>query len=187
MFDTRDIENYWNLGRWRGIQVWMHWSALLSFVWLYILLGSVVATLIGAAALFFLFIVHEFGHVIALRRRGAYIDRITFFGIHGQTEHAPLRKQVDEILAAWSGVAAQAVVLILTLVARPFLTEIANPYFWMVAGPTMFVFINFNIFLMLVALLPIGPFDGRVAWQVIPLVHENWRSAIERLLRYSQS
>jgi hypothetical protein len=30
------------------------------------------------------------------------------------------------------------------------------------------VFTKINIFLMIIALLPIGPFDGHTAWQVIP-------------------
>jgi Zn-dependent protease len=49
------------------------------------------------------------------------------------------------------------------------------PWAWVVVGPVFFVWVKLNIFLMLLALLPIGPFDGRAAWQVIPRLRQALR------------
>ena len=44
-------QDAFNLGTWGRIPVSLHWTALLSFAWLYIIFWDVVATLIGAVAL----------------------------------------------------------------------------------------------------------------------------------------
>jgi Zn-dependent protease len=45
----------------------------------------------------------------------------------------------------------------------------------MMAGPPLFVFTKLNILLMVVALLPLGPFDGHRAWAVIPWLRRSIR------------
>jgi hypothetical protein len=38
-----------------------------------------------------------------------------------------------------------------------------------------FIFTKFNILLLIVALLPIGPFDGHDAWKIIPRMRNSMR------------
>ena len=68
------------------------------------------------------------------------------------------------------------VVLLVALGIGYALAPLESPIVWLVAGPILFVFTKLNIFLMLIALLPIGPFDGHSAWAVIPRL----RKAIRR-------
>ena len=160
-------QNYWQLGTWGRIPVSMHWTVLLIFVWLYLYFWDVLATAIASAAFFFLLVAHEFGHVVALRRRKIGVESIALYGIHGKTAYG-YASQKDEILIAWAGVAAQLAILVLALVVRYSLDLASHPIVLAIARPILVVFINLNIVLMIVALLPIGPFDGRAAWSAIP-------------------
>ena len=160
-------QNYWQLGIWGRIPVSMHWTVLLIFVWLYLYFWDVLATAIASGAFFFLLVAHEFGHVVVLRRRKIAVESIALYGIHGKTSYG-YASQKDEILIAWAGVGAQLVILVLALVVRYSLDLTSHPLVLAIARPVLVVFINLNIVLMIVALLPIGPFDGRAAWSAIP-------------------
>jgi stage IV sporulation protein FB len=167
-----DAKNHWELGRWRGVDVRLHWTVLLSCAWLYLLLNDLLATAIGGVALLLLFIAHELGHVFVARRRRLAVYSIELNGLHGRTEHADGRA-ADELAIAWGGVAAQCVPLILAFAL--FWAASGVPWAWVVVGPVFFVWVKLNVFLMLLALLPIGPFDGRAAWQVIPRLRQALR------------
>lgn len=165
----------WHLGYWRGIPVEMHWTVLLSFAWMYLIFFDLVASAIGAVALFVLFVVHELGHVFVLRRRRIAVERIQLFGIHGKTSHEWASSE-NAMFVAWGGVAAQLVVLLVALAIGYALTRFNPPAFaWVVAGPVLLVWTKLNVFIMVIALLPIGPFDGRAAWYVIPWARGAWR------------
>ncbi|HSS26519.1 MAG TPA: hypothetical protein VLL50_01065 [Usitatibacter sp.] len=163
-------ENYWRLGTWGRIPVAMHWTVLLAFAWMYLVFWSLPGTLLGAAALFAVMIIHEMGHVLVLRRRKVPIDSITFFGVHGTTSHVPSSQGI-EIAVAWAGVVAQVVLLVITLSVAPLLDFSSVPallaWAW---GVIYLVFTKLNVFLMVIALLPIGPFDGRAAWSIFSYV-----------------
>ena len=152
----------------------MHWTVLLVFAWIYLVLWDVLATFIAAIAFFVLLVVHEIGHVAILRWKKVPISGITFYGIHGTTEHAPARQGV-EIAVAWAGVGAQVILLVAATLIAPFALSASPPWLAMILGPVFLVFTRFNIFLMIVALLPIGPFDGRQAWAVFPYWRAAWR------------
>jgi Zn-dependent protease len=159
----------WDLGTWGRIPVTMHWTVLLSFAWLYIFFLDVLATAIGAVALFLLFIAHEYGHVLVLRRRRIAVTGIAFFGLHGETSYNEYAaKAGDEVAVAWGGVAAQLVVMLLAIAATELIPFASIPFGPLVWGPMYFVFLKFNVLLMIIALLPIGPFDGHAAWKAIP-------------------
>ena len=158
----------WQLGTWGRIPVSMHWTVLLSAAWLYIIFQDVVSTLIGCVGMVVLMLAHEYGHVLALRRRRLAVTSIQLFGVHGQTTYNEYAaKGNDAIVVAWAGVAAQALIMVLALAANAFVPFEAVPFSHVVWGPLYFMFVKFNVFLMIVALLPIGPFDGHDAWKVI--------------------
>jgi Zn-dependent protease len=145
----------------------MHWTVLIVFPWLYLFLSDLLATAIASAAFVVLLVVHELGHVAVLRKNKIPIQEIRLNGIHGDTAHGYASPGVD-IAVAWGGVAAQLVVLMLALAVGYSADFSASPIASVIAGPVLLVFIKLNIFLMIVALLPIGPFDGHRAWAVIP-------------------
>jgi len=159
--------NYWQLGTWRRVPVSMHWTVLIAFAWLYLFFFDLLATAIASVAFFALLVAHELGHVVVLRRRKIAVASVELFGIHGRTSHA-WASAADEIRIAWGGVGAQMVVLLSALGIGYLLEPVTIPIVWIIAGPILFVLTKLNIFLMLIALLPIGPFDGHAAWAVIP-------------------
>lgn len=161
--------DHWNLGLWRGIPVAMHWTFLLSCAWLFLWLGSVVATLIGSVALLLLFIAHEAGHVLMIKWRGMQAERIMINGLHGRTE-VSYADAWNGGIVAWGGVLAQLAVLVVAGVASGLASGVGSPMAWTVLGPALFVFTKVNLFLMVIALLPIGPFDGAAAWALMPLL-----------------
>jgi hypothetical protein len=81
---------------------------------------------------------------------------------------------------AWAGVAAQLAVLVVALAARLAMPRGLPPAAYYVAQGLFTVFIGFNIFLMIVALLPIGPFDGHAAWRVFALMRDKRRKKARR-------
>jgi len=167
------VENYWHLGRWFRIPVAMHWTVLLAFPWLWLWSRSLVFAAIGFAAFVPLKLVHEFGHAFMARRRGLTVDGITINFLHGETSHAYPRNERDDILIAWSGVLAQALVLLLAGALEFGVEEISNPWVLLVAEPVLTVWTVWNGFLMIVALLPIGPMDGHRAWRLIPYLRKS--------------
>jgi Zn-dependent protease len=167
-------QNYWQLGTWRRIPVSMHWTVLIVFAWLYLFFWDVLATVIASAAFFSLLVAHELGHVAVLRMRKIAVERIELNGIHGKTSHA-WASASDEILVAWGGVGAQLIVLLLALASGYAFDLRSSPLAAFIAGPILFVFTKLNVFLMIVALLPIGPFDGHGAWAAIPWARKSMR------------
>src|SRR5215831_6634064 len=174
-------ENHWSLGRWGRIPVAMHWTVLLAFAWMYLIFWSFTAMVVGSIAFFIVLVVHEMGHVAMLRRLKVPIDRIVLYGIHGDTSHG-YAGPGGEIAVAWSGVGAQLVLLLVVLALAYFVPLQAIPFAPAIVGPAGFVFVNLNIFVMVIALLPIGPFGGRVAWSVFAY----WKAQARKRKREKQ-
>jgi Zn-dependent protease len=169
-------QDYWQLGTWGRIPVSMHWTVLLNFAWLYIIFQDLLATLIAAPTLFLVMMAHVFGHVATLRRRRIKPTAISLFGLHGEVAFNEYdAKAGDRIAIAWSGVGAQVVVMLLAVAANAFIPFQEIPLALLVWGPMYFIFTKFNILLLIVALLPIGPFDGHDAWKIIPRMRNSMR------------
>jgi Zn-dependent protease len=166
--------NYWSLGTWRRVPVSMHWTVLFAFAWLYIIFFDVGQTLIGSAAYALVLVVHELGHVAVLRTKRIAVLEIRFFGVHGSVHHAYASPR-EEVQVAWAGVAAQLALLAAALAARSIVAGRLSPIGYYIAHPVFTVLIGFNVFLMIVALLPIGPFDGQAAWRVFGMMRAKRR------------
>jgi Zn-dependent protease len=159
----------WNLGTWGRIPVSMHWTVLLALAWLWLFTWNPVGWIVAAACFFALLVAHEFGHVFMLRRRRIPVMAITLYGLHGETHYDEYSAKAADVTAvAWGGVGAQALILVAALAFQFTVNLSAAPWLAVVAGPMLLVFTFINVFLMILALLPIGPFDGHAAWQVIP-------------------
>ena len=172
-------QNYWSLGTWRRVPVSMHWTVLFAFAWLYIVFFDVVQTLIGSVAYAIVLLVHELGHGVALRLKRIPVLEIRFFGVHGNVHHGYASPR-EEMQIAWAGVAAQLVLLAVASGVRALVAGNLSPIGYYIARPVFTVLIGFNIFLMIVALLPIGPFDGHAAWQVFGMMRAKRRKKAAR-------
>jgi Zn-dependent protease len=162
-------QDHWPLGTWGRIPVTMHWTVLLSFAWMYLVFFDIVLTLVAIPFVFLLLVAHEWGHVIALRRRKIGVTGVALFGIHGETSYNEYAARPSDVVAvAWSGVIAQLVVMLLAFAAVTFIPFNAIPFGATLSTVIFVVLVKINVFLMIVALLPIGPFDGHQAWKIIP-------------------
>ncbi len=164
----------WELGRIGGIPVAMHWTVLLWAIWLPLWYGSIWGLLLGAPALVVVYLVHEFGHVYAARRRRIGVYNIVLEGLHGRTGRATA-SHGDEVAVAWAGVVAQMLLLVAALIVSAFVVPLLPAAVQFVVGPVLFVWTVVNPILAVIALLPIGPFDGHQAWQVTGLVKARWK------------
>lgn len=169
------MQDHWDLGRWGGLPVTMHWTVLLAFPWLFLWMRDLVGAAIGTVAFLLLLAAHEFGHVYAARWRRIPVYGINFSGMHGETSRGHARTVKDDVLVAWAGVGAQVLVLAAAYGLWMLVGRAGSPLLATLASPVFVVWTQWNIFLMIVALLPIGPMDGHAAWKIIPLVRNSFR------------
>lgn len=161
-------QDSWSLGTWGRVPVSMHWTVLLTFAWMYLIFMDVTLMLASIPFIFLVFVVHELGHVVVLRRRKIAVTGVTLFGIHGETSYNEYAaKPGDAVAVAWGGVAAQLVLMLAALAAHELVPWSSVPFGAFLDTVMFVVLVKLNIFIMIVALLPIGPFDGHAAWHVI--------------------
>jgi Zn-dependent protease len=135
---------------------------------MYLVFMDAVLMLLSIPFVFLIFAVHELGHVVVLRRRKIAVTGVSLWGIHGETSYNEYAAKPGDVVAvAWGGVGAQAVLMLLALGLTQLVPFSAVPFGGELALVMFVVLVKLNVFLMIVALLPIGPFDGHAAWQVI--------------------
>lgn len=157
------------LGRFAGIDVFVHWTFLILLGWIFFALlgsnGDVARALGGVAFILLLFgcvVLHEYGHALTARRYGIRTRDITLLPIGGvaRLERMPENPR-HELAVALAGPAVNVViaaVLFLWLVATrgwPVSFE-ANLLEGSIATRLMTV----NLFLAVFNLLPAFPMDG---------------------------
>lgn len=160
-------QDSWSLGTWWRVPVQMHWTVLLAFAWMYLIFMDVVLMLASIPFVFMLLAVHELGHVAVLRRRRIPVSGISLWGFHGETSYNEYAaKPGDTVAVAWGGVLAQLLLMLVALAIIATGVLQAIPFGGVLGTVMLVVWVKLNIFLMIIALLPIGPFDGHAAWQV---------------------
>jgi Zn-dependent protease len=169
------MRSSWRLGRWRGVPISLHWTVLIGIPWFLYQTRSLAGTAIAFVGFLFLMLVHELGHAAVARWRRVDVDRIQLFFLHGTCtlSEAPY-DELDDVLIAWGGVAAQFVVLVIALAADVLLAMFA-PAARYLAWPLLRVLIATNLFIIVFNLIPLAPFDGAKAWRILPMLAEWWR------------
>ena len=157
---------------WKRIPVWAHASLLLWFPWYYMSSQQLNATLQYALASIFVLTAHEFGHAVMARRRSTKVKGIKLYIFFGTCETETSYYEIDDVYIAWGGVLAQGLILIVSLLMNVVLIRFA-PDLQYELKPLFNVLIYYNVFWILLNLLPVAPLDGHRAWRLIPL----WRGA----------
>jgi Zn-dependent protease len=168
------MRSSWKLGRWRGVPISLHWTVLIGIPWFYYETRSLAGTAIAFVAFCFLIFVHELGHAAVARWRGVKVEGIRLFFIHGTCTTEEPYYELDDVLIAWGGVAAQFVVLVIAFGADLLLAAFAPSGHWL-ASSVLRVFIGANLFIMIVNLIPVAPFDGFKAWRILPILRDWWQ------------
>ena len=169
-------QDSWSLGTWGRVPVSMHWTVLLAFAWMYLVFMDMALMLLSIPFVFLLFAVHELGHVLMLRRRKIGVTGVSLWGIHGETSYNEYAAKPGDVVAvAWAGVGAQVVLMLLALAVVQLVPFGAIPFGSAISQVMYVVLVKLNVFIMIIALLPIGPFDGHAAWQVIPRMRARFK------------
>jgi Zn-dependent protease len=147
------------------VDVYVHWTvfALVAFI----LVNAVhrpLLSLVGLVCYFGMMFIHEWGHVIAARRRGSRVSSVKLYPIFALTCFETPWSRFDHCIIAWGGVLAQMAV------ALPLVAWVA------VFGYTRFEAVNaavailgfFSLGLVVINLLPFPPLDGATAWGIVP-------------------
>jgi len=169
--ETARMSWSWKMGRFAGIDVYIHATFLLLILWLlglHFTRGSNVAeTLAGIGfvlALFGCVVLHEYGHALTARRYGIKTRDITLLPIGGlaRLERIP-KVPLQELLVALAGPAVNVVIAallfgILALTGR--LSLGLSSILKGVGGNPIVELAAINIWLALFNLLPAFPMDG---------------------------
>ena len=103
---------------------------------------------------------HVLGHAIAVQTAGARCTRWEITGFGGRCRYRTTVGARARVAIAWSGVAAQGVLLLTALLVRALVDVPRTP-----ADVTLVHFlVTVNLGLMAVELLPLRMFDGPEAW-----------------------
>lgn len=154
---------WFELGRFRGAPVRLHWSALVAPI---VLSGfridlAYVLGYVGIVA------VHELGHAFVVQRRGLRVVEIAIHGLGGHCRHE-LGTDLDRQVIAWGGVVAQAwasVLLRAYLVASDHWNLPGSGDFELERGLRAVLALNER--LVLFNMIPVKPLDGYHAWPLI--------------------
>lgn len=163
---TNMTQRLWQIGRWKGVPILLHWSTLLALLWFWYRYQQIVPALLTFFGFFALLLMHELGHAIAAHSRNVRVFGIRLYLLHGLCSHAPPRHERDEVFIAWGGVLAQGVVLVLALMTRWLLSS-TSPLLQFELSPLFRVLITGNLFMIAFNLIPLAPLDGHRAWRVL--------------------
>jgi Zn-dependent protease/CBS domain-containing protein len=159
----------WKIGRFAGIDVYIHTTFLLLLAFFgfnyWLQTRTLAGTLEGLGFLLALFgsvVLHEYGHALTARRYGIQTRDITLLPIGGvaRLERMP-DKPIQELWVALAGPAVNVVIAAL-LFAYLFLTRtlVPLPGLPLTGGPFLERLMTVNLFLVGFNLLPAFPMDG---------------------------
>jgi Zn-dependent protease/CBS domain-containing protein len=159
----------WKLGRFAGIDVFVHATFLLLIGWVGYShwlarndWGDVLSGILFILALFLCVVLHEYGHALTARRYGIKTRDITLYPIGGvaRLERMP-DKPIEELWVALMGPAVNVViaaVLFVYLLITDNLVPIGQ--LTIASGNFMARLMVLNIWLVLFNLIPAFPMDG---------------------------
>ncbi len=159
----------WKLGRFAGIDVYVHATFLLLIGWVGVShwlehqsWGEVFNGILFILALFACVVLHEYGHALTARKYGIKTRDITLYPIGGvaRLERMP-EKPIEELWVALMGPAVN-VVIAAGLFAYLFLTNSLVPLNQLTVASGSFLerLMTVNISLVLFNLIPAFPMDG---------------------------
>jgi Zn-dependent protease len=159
----------WKLGRFAGIDVYVHATFLLILGWVgynywreYQDWSKVLIGILFILGLFACVVLHEYGHALTARRYGIKTRDITLYPIGGvaRLERLPDRP-IEELWVALAGPAVNVVIAAL-LIAYLVLTNGLPPFLGMSFTQGSFVerLMVANVYLVVFNLIPAFPMDG---------------------------
>jgi Zn-dependent protease len=134
-------------------------------------LGSPLYAAVAVFSLLALVLIHELGHAFIAHRLRLEVTAVYFSLIHGRCEYEAPDSEWEAALVAWGGVAAQLVVAIPVL-----LLDSLWRGDWAVLSPVVLILGYWSLFIAIYNLVPLPGTDGQLAWRVVPMLTQQWRS-----------
>ena len=161
------------LTRIAGVPVTLHWSvAAIAFLMLLGALENAWDTLSLVASYLGVMLLHEWGHLLAARRRRHAVYAIELYPIHGLTRCEAARSTYDACVIAWGGVLAQLAVGVPVITA----TRVFGFTPWGPLNAPLAMFGYFSVVVAVFNLLPLSRLDGTTAWRIVPEWWRRWRT-----------
>jgi Zn-dependent protease len=149
---------YLRVFSWKGVPVRLHWTLPLGAL---LFSGGAIAPFVWLG-FFLLVLLHEVGHAIVVRRFGHRVTAIDITGFGGMCRWTGAASGVERSLIAFGGVAAQLLLLALTLVLIVLFPKLDRGW----SAQLVSVFLSTNLWLAALNLLPFPPLDGHQAWRI---------------------
>lgn len=157
---------YLTLGRLAGVPVRVHWTLPLGAIFFSRFTWSPGFWL----GFFLLILAHELGHAALVKLCKAHVVEVTVHGIGGECRYHGGVSETQGSIIAWGGVLAQATLLVAALIVR---ATVGYPSAFV--AQLLSVWIDSNLTLMAINLLPIAPLDGATAWKLPGLLRRRWQ------------
>jgi Zn-dependent protease len=150
------VDGYFRVGRLAGVDLRLHWSVPVGAL----VFGSLRFEPVLWLAFLALIVVHDLGHALLVRAVGARVTGVDVTGFGGQCRWRGKADALDQSLIAWGGVLAQSVLLIATGVVVAVFGRATGH----AASLVEHAFIEVNLWILAINLLPFPPLDGARAW-----------------------
>lgn len=147
---------YFRLGRLARVELRLHWSVPLGAV----IIGSLRFEPLLWLGFISVILVHELGHAALVKGMGFQVVGIDLTGIGGQCRWRGSAGFLERAWIAWGGVLAQSVLLLGTLAV----TAYRGPPTTHSGALLGQAFVDVNLWIIAINLLPLKPFDGADAW-----------------------
>jgi len=118
-----------------------------------------------------LVLIHEIGHAFLVMRFGLWVDSIDIHGLGGLCRFGGRVTDWNSVVIAWGGVAAQAILGVLTLLVVLVAGEPADAFTWQLYN----TFTYTNLWVIGLNLIPLEPLDGAQAWRITDYLPQ-WKS-----------
>lgn len=152
------VNGYFRVGRPAGVELRLHWSVPVGAL----IIGGLRFEPLLWLGFMLVIIVHELGHVALVRIMGHQLIGIELTGIGGQCRWRGSEGPLEHAWIAWGGVLAQGVLLLVTLGAVGLWGRQPSAEWALLRH----AFVEINLWVIAINLLPFPPFDGARAWSL---------------------
>lgn len=150
------VDGYFRVGRLAGVDLRLHWSVPVGAL----VFGSLRFEPILWLAFLALILVHDLGHALIVKAIGFRITGVDLTGFGGQCRFRGKADALEHALIAWGGVLAQSVLLVATWIVTALFGRATGH----AASLFEHAFIEINLWILAINLLPFPPLDGARAW-----------------------
>jgi len=152
------VDGYFRVGRLAGVDLRLHWSVPVGAL----VFGSLRFEPILWLAFLGVVLVHDIGHASLVRAVGFRVTGVDLTGFGGQCRFRGKADALAHAIIAWGGILAQSVLLFATLLVTAFFGHATGH-----AGALVeHAFIEINLWIVAINLLPFPPLDGARAWRL---------------------